>query len=361
MTTLQSTVDLVGVPTRATSRRPMVVVGALSAALVVAVVVSAGRGQLGIPVAEVAAALARRLGLDIGPAFSHPAAEAVLWDIRLPRVVMALSVGAALGAGGALMQGLFRNPLAEPAVVGVSSGAAVGACAAIVSGVSVLGTLTTPVAAFGGALVATAAVYVLSRAGRQCDTSTLVLMGVAVNAIAAAGIGVTVVLADPQARQDIVFWQLGSLNGTRWSAVSATVPLIAVGLALAVAQARRLDLLALGERGARHLGVDVERLQLVSITTVALLVGAATAFCGIIGFVGLVVAHALRLVLGPAHRLLLIASAVGGALVVVVADTAARTAVSYAELPIGMLTALVGGPVFLVLLRRERRDAGVLG
>lgn len=339
--------------------RPAAVIGILAAVLVGAVVVAAGRGQMPIPAAEVVSSLARRLGWSIGPSMTHPAGEAVLWDVRLPRVAMSVVIGAALGSAGVLMQGLFRNPLAEPSVIGVSSGAAVGACVSIVTGVSVFGIFTTPIAAFVGALVATVVVYVLARDRGRTDTTALVLMGVAINAVAAAAIGLTIVLADSQARQDIVFWQLGSLNGTRWAAVSAVVPLLLLGMGIAVAQTRRLDLLSLGERGARHLGVDLERLHAVAIVAVALLVGPATAFCGIIGFVGLVVAHALRLVIGPAHRPLMAASALGGAIVVLIADTAARTAVDYAELPIGMLTALVGGPTFLLLLRRDRRRRGV--
>ncbi|MEZ5321994.1 MAG: iron ABC transporter permease [Microthrixaceae bacterium] len=329
----------------------------LGVAVVIGVVVSAGTGQYALGLDRVVSSLIARISRT-GSGGLDAAAESVLWDVRMPRLVMAVLVGAALGVAGALMQGLFRNPLAEPAVVGVSSGAAVGACVAIVSGINLMGSLTAPVAAFAGAVTATAAVYLLSRSTGHADTSGVVLMGVAVNAIAAAGIGVAVVAAGPRARQDILFWQLGSLNGTRWVAVGAALPLLVVGLVAAVLLSRSLDLLSLGESTARHLGVDVERSQVAAIATVALLVGPATAFCGIIGFVGLVVAHALRIVLGPRHRPLIIGSALGGALVMVVADTAARTAVAHAELPVGMLTALVGGPVFLLLLRR-RKTLGV--
>lgn len=332
----------------------------LGAGLVAAVVVGAGSGQLPIAVHDVLASLAHRVGVG-GSAITTPAAaEAVLWDVRMPRLVMAALVGAALGVGGAVMQGMFRNPLAEPAIIGVSAGAAVGACLSIVTGMAVVGVLTTPLFAFAGGVLATCAVYALSLSGGRTDSVTIVLMGVAVNAIAAALLGVMIVVADPQARQDIVFWQLGSLNGIRWRAVLSLLPFVVVGLSASVGLARRLDLLSLGERSATHLGVDVQRTRAAVIVLTSLLVGPAVAFVGIIGFVGLVVPHAIRLVIGPGHRSLVVASMLGGALVLIVADTVARTAIEYAELPIGMLTALVGGPLFLIILRRElARERGV--
>ena len=341
-----------------TRARAVVVIGGLGVALVVAVVIAAGTGQLHVAPTEVLGSVSRRLGLGWGATPAHPNGEAVLWDVRFPRVAMAAVVGAALGVAGALMQGVFGNPLAEPAVVGVSSGAAVGACAVIVGKITILGTMTTPVAAFAASLLTTLVVYGLSRSDGRTEVVTIVLMGIAVNAVAAGLIGFFVFLGDTQAREQIVFWQLGSLNGIRWQAVSAVAPLVAVGLVGAMAVARRLDLLALGERPARHLGVDVERLRLTTIVVVALLVGPAVAFAGIIGFVGLVVAHLLRMVIGPSHPRLVPASALGGALVLVVADLFARSAVDFADLPIGMLTALIGGPTFFWLLRRERAQAG---
>ena len=184
------------------------------------------------------------------------------------------------------------------------------------------------------------------------------LTGIAVNAMASAGMALMMFLGDTRAREEIVFWTLGSLNGSRWQHVAVVAPLCAVGLLGAVVLARRLDLLALGDRAARHVGVDVERLRLVVIVLVALLTSAAVAFAGIIGFVGLVVPHLLRMLVGPGHRVLVPACALGGAVLLVVADLGARTLVSYADLPIGMLTALVGGPFFFWLLRRTRRTSG---
>ncbi|MFT3874082.1 MAG: iron ABC transporter permease [Nocardioides sp.] len=330
----------------------------LTIALLVAVVISAGHGQLAIPPAEVLGSVLHRLGLDVGPLPAHPQGDNTLWEVRFPRVTMGALVGASLATAGALMQGIFGNPLAEPGVVGVSSGAAVAAGAVIVFDVAFVGTWTAPVAAFLGGLATTLLVYVLSRDAGRTEVVTLVLTGVALNAMTSAGLAFLMFLGDTQAREEIVFWTLGSLNGSRWEYVAVVAPLALGGILLAGLLARKLDLLALGDRAARHVGVDVERLRLTAIVLVAVLTAAAVSFCGVIAFVGLVVPHLIRMVAGPGHRLLVPASALGGALLVVLADLWARTAVAYADLPIGMLTSLVGGPFFFWLLRRARRTAG---
>lgn len=338
--------------------RVLPVTVALVCCLVVLAVLSAGRGQLDVPPQQVLGSVLHRIGLDWLPSPTHPNGDAALWSIRFPRVVMAVLVGAALATAGAVMQGVFGNPLADPGVVGVSSGAALAACTGIVFGLSFAGAYTTAVLAFVGGLVATVLVYVVARSEGRTEVVTLVLTGVAVNAVGGAGLAFLTFLGDTQSREQIVFWQLGSLNGTRWAYVGVVAPLVAVGLAAALVLARRLDLLALGERAARHVGVDVERLRLVCIVVVALLTAAAVAFCGIIAFVGLVVPHLIRMLLGPGHRVLIPLSALGGAVLLTGADLVARTAVPYADLPIGMLTALVGGPFFFWLIRRTRRSAG---
>lgn len=339
-------------------RAAALLVPGLAVALVVAAVVASGRGQLGIPPVEVLGSFFHGIGLDLGPLPAHPNGHSALWVVRFPRVAMAVIVGASLAVAGAMLQGVFGNPLAEPAVVGVSSGAAVGACAVIVAGISVLGNWTVAVAAFLGGLATTVVVYALARSGGRTEVVTLVLTGIAVNAFTFGAIAFLTFVADPQAREQIVFWQLGSLNGTTGPAVLAVLPMVVAGMVIAAAVARRLDLLALGEGPARHLGVHVERLRLVVVLAVALLVGSAVAFTGIVGFVGLVVPHLIRMLAGPAHRLLLASSALGGALVLVSADLLARTAVVNAELPLGMLTSLVGGPFFFWLLRRTRNRQG---
>jgi len=330
----------------------------LAVALVVIAVIAAGVGQLRIPPAEVLGSLAHRLNLDIGRMPSHPQGDNALWTIRFPRVVMALLVGAALATAGALMQGVFGNPLAEPGVVGVSAGAALAASTVIVFGFTFLGSWTIAVFAFVGGLVTTGVVYLLSREKGRTETVTLVLTGVAVNAFCGAGLAFLTFLGDTQAREQIVFWQLGSLNGTRWVQVGVVAPMAFIGICGALFIARRLDLLALGDRTARHLGTDVERLRIISVVLVAIMTAGAVAFCGIIAFVGLVVPHVIRMITGPGHRVLIPASALGGAVLLLGADLVARTAVDYADLPIGMLTALVGGPFFFWLLRRARRSAG---
>lgn len=353
--------EVVLVMRRPADRRAAVVIALLLIGLVGAGIVAAGVGQLRVPPGEVVGSLLHRLGLDVGSTPSHPRGDAALWNVRFPRVVLAMAVGAALGAAGAVLQAVFGNPLAEPSVIGVSGGAAVGACIVIVGGWAFAGEFTIALAAFATGLLATLLVYWMSRSDGRTEVVTLVLMGIAVNAVTAAVVAYAVFLGDTQAREQIVFWQLGSFNGARWEAVRVVVPIVVAALAGVVVLGRQLDLLSLGERSARHLGVNVERLRLIAIVLVALLVAAGVAFAGIIAFVGLIVPHLIRMVIGPGHRHLLAASMLGGALLLVVADMVARTAVDYADLPIGMLTALVGGPFFFWLLRRTRARAGGWG
>ncbi|MCB5170389.1 iron ABC transporter permease [Streptomyces bambusae] len=325
-------------------------------ALAALCLLSAGLGAYEIPVADVLGSARHRLGL--GGAALDRTAESVLWNVRLPRVVLALLVGASLGCAGALMQGVFGNPLAEPGVIGISAGAAVGAVAAIALGLSFLGTWTVTACAFAAGLGTVTLVYVLSRAGGRTEVVTLILTGIAVNAFAGALIGLCLFFADNAQLTQITFWQLGSLAQATWPKVLAVLPCAATGLLLAPLYARRLDLLALGERPARHLGVDVERLRLVLVLVVALLTAAAVAVAGIISFVGLLVPHLLRMAHGPGHRFLIPGSALAGALVLVAGDLAARTVAPPAELPLGVLTALFGSPFFFLLLRRTRRRQG---
>ncbi|WP_431980266.1 FecCD family ABC transporter permease [Streptomyces qinglanensis] len=328
----------------------------LVAALVLLVLLSAGTGAYTIPVADILASLAHRTGAGSAPL--DRVAESVLWNVRLPRVVLAVLVGASLGCGGALMQGVFGNPLAEPGVIGISSGAAVGAVVAITLGLTFLGTWTVTACAFLAGLATVLLVYVLSRSGGRTEVVTLILTGIAVNAFAAALIGLGIFFADNAQLTQITFWQLGSLAQATWPKVLAVLPCALAGLLFAPLYSRRLDLLALGERSARHLGVDVERLRLTLILLVALLTAAAVAAAGVITFVGLLVPHLLRMVAGPGHRFLVPGSALGGAVVLVGADLAARTVAGPAELPLGVLTALVGSPFFFWLLRRTRRRQG---
>ncbi|GAA3881329.1 FecCD family ABC transporter permease [Streptomyces sedi] len=328
----------------------------LVAALVAVALVSAATGAYAIPLGDVVGSVLHRAHLGGEPL--DRVGESVLWDARLPRVVLAVLVGAALGCAGALMQGVFGNPLAEPGVIGISSGAAVGAVAAIAFGLDFLGNWTITVFAFVAGLGTVMLVYVLSRSDGRTEVVTLILTGIAVNAFAGALIGLCVFFADNAQISGITFWQLGSLAQATWPKVLAVLPCAGIGLLVAPWFARRLDLLALGERPARHLGVDVERLRVVLILVTALLTASAVAMAGIITFVGLLVPHLLRMVAGPGHRFLLPGSALGGALVLVSADLVARTAAQPAELPLGVLTALIGSPFFFWLLRRTRRRQG---
>ncbi|MFJ6212192.1 FecCD family ABC transporter permease [Streptomyces sp. NPDC092296] len=341
-------------PTR--RRRATVLTAVMAVALLVVCVLSAGIGAYDIPAGDVIGSAAHRIGLG-GHALDR-VAESVLWQVRAPRVVLALLVGASLGCAGALMQGVFGNPLAEPGVVGISSGAAAGAVGSIALGLSFFGNWTITACAFAAGLATVAVVYTLSRSGGRTEVVTLVLTGIAVNAFSGALIGLFVFLADNAQISQITFWQLGSLAQATWPKVLAVLPCAAAGLIVAPLFSRRLDLLALGERQARHLGVDVERLRLVLILVVALLTAAAVAVAGIISFIGLVVPHLLRMAAGPGHRFLVPGSALGGALVLAGADLAARTVAAPAELPLGVLTALVGSPFFFWLLRRTRGRQG---
>ena len=335
----------------------------LAIVLVSGIIVSGMVGQLAISPTEVVGSIVRAIGIDNAWAPTDRIVESTLWVVRFPRVVMALAVGAALAVAGAVMQAIFGNPLAEPGVVGVSSGAALGAAAAIVLGGSIgmagaLGSWGTAAFAFTGGLLATLLVYFVSRANGRTEVVTLLLTGIAINAFAGAGLAFMLFLGNAASREQIVFWQLGSLNGSRWQEVLVTGVVAVAGTVVAIVIARRLDILALGERSARHLGINVEALRIGSIVLVALLTGVAVAFSGIIAFVGLVVPHIIRMAIGPSHRPLIIASTVGGGALMVLADLLARTIVSGADLPIGMLTSLVGGPFFFYLLSRQRKRSG---
>ncbi|WP_399924675.1 FecCD family ABC transporter permease [Streptomyces kanamyceticus] len=346
-------------PTAAAPRRrraalPLAV--GLLTALALLCLLSAGIGAYDIPLGDVVSSVQHRMGAGGAPL--DRVGESVLWNVRLPRVVLALLVGASLGCAGALMQGVFGNPLAEPGVIGISSGAAVGAVASIALGLNFFGNWTVTVCAFVAGLATVLLVYVMSREGGRTEVVTLILTGIAVNAFAGALIGLCVFFADNAQLSQITFWQLGSLAGATWPKVLAVLPCALLGLAVAPFFSRRLDLLALGERPARHLGVDVERLRLVLVLVVALLTAAAVAVAGIITFVGLLVPHLLRMAAGPGHRFLVPGSALGGAVVLVAADLAARTVAAPAELPLGVLTALFGSPFFFWLLRRTRRRQG---
>ncbi|WP_420962091.1 FecCD family ABC transporter permease [Brucella sp. IR073] len=285
----------------------------------------------------------------------------IVLDIRLPRILMGVLIGSALAVSGAVMQGLFRNPLADPGLVGVSSGASVGAIASIIFGgtvlapvAAVLGIYTLPLMAFLSSLVTTFLLYGIATRRGQTSVATMLLAGIALAALGVALSGALIYIADDRQLRDITFWQMGSLAGATWTKIAASGPIIALSLIAAPFLARGLNGLALGEASAHHLGIPVQRLKNVAIVTVAAAVGAAVAVSGGIGFVGIIVPHLLRLVIGPDHRYLLAASALLGAILLLLADAVSRTIVAPAELPIGIVTALAGAPFFLWILLRRR-------
>lgn len=336
--------------------RRRLVLGGLAVALALVVVVAAGIGSVPIGMRHVVAILLDAVGWKTGVPFTDQEA-AILVHLRLPRVALGVLVGASLAVCGALLQGLFRNPLADPGLIGVSSGSALAAATWIVFGASLgpmLAGIGLPLAAFAGGLAATLVVYRIGRHAGRTLVATMLLAGVAVAALCGALLGLLLFVADDAALRAITFWSLGSLGGATWPGVAMSAPLLVAPVLAAPWLARGLNALLLGEAAAFHLGVRVERLKRGTIGLTALGVGAAVAASGMIGFVGLVVPHLVRLALGPDHRTLLPASALLGALLLVLADLVARTIVAPAELPIGIVTALAGGPFFLWLLLRER-------
>lgn len=290
----------------------------------------------------------------------------VVMDIRLPRVCLGALVGAALAVSGAVMQGLFRNPLADPGIVGVSAGAGLGAALFIVLGSTslasisaLLGVYAVPLAAFIGGLITTLLLYRIGTQAGITSVATLLLAGIALGALSGAATGLLVYVSDDQQLRDLQFWGLGSLAGSNWEKVAAAGTIIAGMLLCMPFLARGLNAMMLGEAAAKHMGIRVQRLKNLSILLVAAATGASVAVSGGIGFVGIVVPHLLRLTIGPDHRYLLPAAALLGAILLISADTISRTIVAPAELPIGIVTAFAGAPFFLWILLRKRGLTGL--
>ncbi|WP_178116420.1 FecCD family ABC transporter permease [Pseudomonas brassicae] len=324
-----------------------------------AVWLSLALGPVSLPLLDTLRAGLRLLGVPI-QAQGLEQAELILGQIRLPRTLLGLVVGAVLALSGVAMQGLFRNPLADPGLVGVSSGAALGAAVAIVGGSWVggipdaLAPYLLSLCAFLGGLGVTALVYRLGRRDGQTSVATMLLAGIALTALAGSAVGLFTYLADDATLRTLTFWNLGSLNGASYQRLW---PLLLVAVVVALWLPRRahaLNALLLGESEARHLGIEVERLKRELVFCTALGVGAAVAAAGLIGFIGLVVPHLVRLLAGPDHRVLLPASLLAGASLLLFADLIARLALAPAELPIGIVTAFIGAPFFLFLLVRGR-------
>lgn len=336
----------------------------LAMLLVALTVFAIGHGAFRIPPLDVLRILAANTGLDVGTL--DPRYVAVLNSIRLPRVILAVITGAGLAVAGALMQGLFRNPLADPTLIGVSSGGALAAAFVIVLGATwlpgvsrTLGTWTLPLAAFIGALAVTMLVYRIGAAGGFLSLPSVLLAGIALNALAMAGVGFLSYIASDEQLRNLTFWNFGSLGGATWTMLGAVAPLALTATVAGIFLARPLNALALGEAQAMHLGVNVVVIKRAVVVLTALAVGSLVAATGVIGFIGLVAPHALRLACGPDHRIVLPGAALLGAVLVVIADALSRTIVSPAELPIGILTATLGAPFFLALLMRRRGQIGL--
>ena len=287
--------------------------------------------------------------------------QVILFDIRAPRTLMGLLVGASLAVSGSIMQGLFRNPLADPGLIGVSSGAGLGAVAAIVLGgllptalLDSIGGFLVPLAAFLGGWGCMLILYRIATRQGRTSVAVMLLAGLALSAFAAALSGLLIYFSNDSQLRDLTFWNLGSLAGANWASLQIAGPIMLITLLMAPLLASGLNRLALGEAAAMHLGVSVQVLKRTSILLVGLSVGVAVAVSGAIGFIGIIVPHLLRLIIGPNHRYLLPAAALLGAIFLLLADIISRTLIAPAELPIGIVMAILGGPFFLYLLLRNR-------
>ena len=343
-------------------KRKELLLGCLGIMLVFVSLVALSVGASGIPVPRTLAILKDAIGTGV----TSGGDALIILQVRLPRLLLGLLIGAALASSGAIMQGLFRNPLADPGLVGVSAGAALAAAATITLGDALLAPVAgsipfgmLPVGAFVGGLLTTLGLYLIATRNGRTSIATMLLAGVAFGALSGAVMGLFSYISDDRQLRDLSFWSLGSLSGATWVKVMAIAPLVIPVLLATPFLARGLNALSLGEAEAYHLGVAVQRVKAFAILLVAVAVGASVAGAGMIGFVGIVVPHVLRLVAGPDHRWLLPASTLLGGAMLVLADTVARTLVAPAELPIGILTAVIGAPFFLGLLLRRQSGAAL--
>ena len=323
----------------------------LAAALLATVITSVAVGPVWIAPQKIAAMLAN---LVVPGNHTWSEAEAIIiFQIRLPRTFMALLVGSGLAVAGVAMQALFKNPLADPYVLGASSGAGFGA--ALIISLGVVSAIFVPLAAFAGAIIASFTVYALSMIGPRSSVSLLLLSGIALSTFFSALISYLMFVAGSNL-QELVFWLMGGFWASTWQYVEITFPVILIGAVILYAYARDLNLMLSGEESAQHLGVAVENLKRILLVTVSFIVGVAVAFCGIIGFVGLIVPHVVRTFTGPDHKALIPASALFGGILLIWADIIARSAIPGTEVPVGIITALLGAPFFMYLVRSKRKN-----
>lgn len=333
--------------------------------LATTMVLAAGFGAMQIPAMEVLRILAFKMGMANGP-LPDMAMVNVFWELRLPRVLMAVLIGGGLAVAGASLQGLFRNPLADPMLMGISSGASLSAVLLIVLysllPVSLVAALPKyyllNLVTFAGACACSLLVFRLSTTGNRTAVANLLLAGLAITALCNAFIGLATYVANDEELRSITFWNLGSLGGASWKVVGALAPFILLPVVLLPVLAKSLNAYALGETEAHYLGVNVRLLKIGILGMSTLAVGAAVASAGMIGFVGLIVPHILRTLTGTDHRQLLFNSAILGAVLLTLADTIGRTIIAPAELPIGIVTAMIGTPVFIILLLKQKKNLG---
>ncbi len=341
-------------------RRALVLVG-LAIALLVVVLLAVTLGAVYIPILTTAKIIINRIPLLnrlVSSSWSENQ-ETIILTVRMPRVLLALLVGMGLAVAGAIFQALFKNPMADPSIIGSSQGAALGATLAFFFGINLSwkGLTSVSVMAFAGSLLAVLVVYMIARSGGRTSIPSLLLVGIAMSSFLASIVSTLMVVSEDR-MHSIFFWLMGGLGAANWNMVLGITPFIMLGALLSVIYGRDLNLMLLGEERAAQLGLEVERFKWVMIVTASLTVGAAVSVSGIIGFVGLITPHIVRLLTGPDHRFLVPGSLLGGGLFLVLADTLARTVIAPNELPVGIVTAFFGAPFFIYLLRRKKREVG---
>ncbi len=324
--------------------------------LLVAITIATSIGSVSIPLSTTFSILVDKLPfVNITPTWQN-AIETIVIDIRLPRVILAGLVGAALAVAGATYQGLFRNPLADPYLIGVAQGASLGAVIGFLlpAGLSIAGFGLIPLLAFAGALLATVIVYLLARVGKTLPVTTLILSGVALSALLSSIVSYLIITSGDK-MHGIIFWLMGSFSLSQWSEITVVLPYVAAGTAVIIVFARMLNVMQLDEEQAQQLGVNVERLKIILLAAATLITAASVSFVGTIGFVGIIIPHAVRLIWGADHRYLLPLAVLTGAIFMILTDLLARTVLAPSEIPIGVITAICGAPFFLYLLRRRKK------
>ncbi|ODT07702.1 MAG: ABC transporter permease [Mesorhizobium sp. SCN 65-20] len=334
---------------------PALVAG-LAALLAVTMLVAVGVGSVAIPLDTVWGVIANKMvpgSVEIGWSAGR---ESIVWDVRAPRVILGATVGASLAIVGAALQSVTRNPLADPHLLGVSSGAALGAILALLHAGMVFGAITVPIFAFAGALAATGLVLTVANFTGAHTAGQLVLAGVAVSFIITAAGNLLIFLADPRATHTVIFWMLGGLGLAQWPQLPYPLVALAAGGCFLFVQARKLNAMTLGDESATALGIPAKRYRLLVFVVCAVLTGSAVAYSGVIAFVGLMIPHLVRLVIGGDYRRVLPLSALVGGIFLVIADMAARTVMPPQDMPLGILTGLIGGVAFVALMRRRKTN-----